>query len=278
MKFLIENYSDYTNTQSLYFSSVLKNLGHECNTYNQKGQSIYDALDKNNPDYFITHANLLTNDYVVYVNNEKSNIKLLLNVTGLTNEQVVDLDKNFDNDNINCPMFFTNMDQKLLPKIKHRKILAINDCADLNLLKTQSKLKYDMPKAFFLLDKLTYTEFNPHHTMTNIVKLKKDVDIFLPETQLSALYTNYAEVIFYGIKSYIPQSFFDAILLGCKVYYITDNNQPIDFIDAVLKPNSSLNYFDHNKMQDFNDIREYVKEKHSSQNRVKTLLSQLPKE
>jgi len=278
MKFLIENYSDYTNTQSLYFHSVLKNMGYDCNTYNQKNQSIYDALDKNSPNYFITHANLLTNDYVAYVTNEKSNIKLLLNVTGLTNDQVIDLDKNFDNDKINCPIFFTNIDQKLLPKIKYRRILTINDAADLNLFKTQSKLKYDMPKAFFVLDKLTYKESSPHHTMTNMVKLKNDVDIFLPETQLSALYTNYSEVIFYGIKSYIPQSFFDAILLGHKVYYITDNNQPIDFIDTVLKPNSSLNYFDHNKMQDFNDLREYVKEKHSSQNRVKTLLSQLPKE
>ena len=66
-------------------------------------------------------------------------------------------------------------------------------------------------------------------------------------------------------------------MLGHKTYYITKDKKSIDLIDTILKPESSLNYYEDNRMQDFSNLKNYIMEKHCGLNRVKTLLSQIPK-
>ena len=279
MKFIIENYSDPTHTQPLYLHDIInKDYDHESIFYDPGRESVYDILDKNNPDYYITDANILTQDFVTYQKNENPKIKLLLNVSSLSAEEINNLDKSLYSDHINCPLFFSKINQKKLPKIKNRRILQLSDAADTNISHIKNHLQYKIPKAFFILNSFKPKENGPHHIISNIQKLSKDADIILPETKLASLYKNYDEIIFYGIEDYIPQSFFDCLYLGCKVYYISENNEVNNLINILLKPDQSLNYRDKDRMTDFSKLHEYVKEKHCGQNRVKTLLSQIPKE
>ena len=279
MKFIIENYSDQTHTQPLYFHDVInKNEDHSSIMHDPSRDSVYDVLDKHTPDYYVTYANLLTQDFVVYQKNENKNIKLLLNVSYLSSDQIMTLDKNLHDDNVNCPLFFSNTNQNKLPKLRNRRILQLSDAADTNLSHVKTNLKYNLQKAFFILKSFKPQDDGPHHIITNIQQLNKDSDIVLPEAKLVSLYKNYDEIIFYGISDYIPQSFFDCLYLGCKVYYISDNTEVHNLINILLKPEQSLNYHDKDRMVDFSKLHAYVKEKHCGQNRVKTFLSQIPRE
>jgi len=278
MKFLIDNYYDGQNTQCLYFNSILAQLGHESRIYNAKDHSLYDILDIYKPDYYITHPNILSKDFISYSKNEKNNIKLILNTQQLQAEEIKLLDIYLKNDNVHCLLMISNLDNKNIPKLKYSKIAQILNCADENLLKLQPDIKYNIPKAYFVSSKYEAQESVPHHKITNIKELSALVDIYLPEMQLASLYSNYEEIIFPNMQNYIPQSFFDAIMLGKKVYFTSDDNNIIDLINVVLKPERSLNYNDNDRMQDFTSLKEYIKEKHYTINRVKTLLSQIPKE
>lgn len=277
MKFIVENYSDATTTQPLYFHHVLQNSSeHTSVLYEPKTISVYDILDRHNPDYYITHISLLTQDFVAYSNNENTSIRLLLNVSSLSSNDIIDLDIQLKNDKVNCPIFFTNIDQKKLPKLKNRRILTLSDAADNNLFVANASIKYSMNKAYFLADNFDPQDNSPHHIITTNSKLSKNADIVLPEAKLATIYKYYDEVIFCGLNNHIPQSFFDCLLSGCKVYYLNQNQDMVDLIQAVLKPEFSLDYTNKDRMTDFSALQKYVQEKHAGQNRVKMLLSQLP--
>jgi len=277
MKFIVENYSDPTTTQPIYLHEALnKNQEHSSILYEPNTQSVYDILDKHKPDYYITHLNMLTQDFISYNKYENQNIRLLLNVSNISNNDIIAIDSQLKYDNINCPLLFSNIDQKKLPKLKNRRILTLCDAADNNLDMITLNFKYHMNKAYFICDKFEHKDNSPHHIISNNQNLVKTADIILPEYQLASLYRYYDEVIFCGLKDHIPQSFFDCLLAGCKAYYISDNQDIICLINTILKPDGSLNYLDNNRMTDFANLHQYVKEKHCGQNRAKMLLSQLP--
>jgi hypothetical protein len=111
-------------------------------------------------------------------------------------------------------------------------------------------------------------------------QIKDDVDFCLPITMLSSIYSKYEEIIFTDITRSIPQYFFDAIYRGEKVYYdiLDDEKSKMadEIIGSVLKIGNGLNYNNPDKITDFSSLKKHVEEKHSSLNRTKTLLSQLP--
>lgn len=278
MKFLVENFSDQTSTQSLYLYDIINSYNeHTSVLYNGK-ESVYDTLDKNNPDYFITDIKSLTRDFISYNNDVNQNIKLLLNVSKLSNADIVELDKNLKLDNVNCPLLFSNINERKLPNLRNRRIITLGEAADRKIELIKTSIKYKVSRAYFILDHFTHDDKNPHHIITNNVNLRKDADICLQETHLASLYSNYDEIIFCGIKNYIPQSFFDCLILGCKAYYIANDEDTNVLINTILKPEKSLNYFDNNRMENFDNLLAYIKEKHCGENRVKKLLSQLPRE
>jgi hypothetical protein len=110
--------------------------------------------------------------------------------------------------------------------------------------------------------------------------MKDSVDFCLPITMLSSIYSKYEEIIFTEISNSLPQYFFDAIYHGEKVYYdIVDEAKSKladEIVGSVLKVGNGLNYNNPDKITDFTDLKKHIEEKHSSLNRTKTLLSQLP--
>lgn len=271
MKFVIENYSDQYHTQPLYFHKELVDQGHEATIYETNSSSVFDVLDRTHPDYYITHARLLKNDHIYYAKNNK--IKFLINVQHLTFQDINNLDGILHQNNIDCPFFFLNLNA--VPKVKHRNIIRIMDCADINLLDQKSNIKFQIPKAYMVDSSQNVDDKCPHHIISNNLELRETIDICLPEIQLGLFYSNYDEIIFLHSDNYITQSFFDSIMFGAKTYFLSNSADIKDMFNSVFK-DIDLSY--DKKFTNFEELRELVKEKHSPKNRIKTLLSQLPKE
>lgn len=276
MKFLIQNYASNHSTQALYLSNVINAENkHSARLWNSS-TSLYDAMDSEKPDYLITHGYKLSKEYFSYIKNEKSATKLLLNVDDVPQNTVTALEEALIGNNIDCCFFFSAN-----PNVKTKKIrfVRINNCFDSNLA-NHSNLSYKIDKAFIVNDKnqLEVNYDGSFHFLSCDANVKDYVDINLPEMNIASLYANYEEIIFRNIKEYVPQGFFDAIALGNKVYYESDDDEVHVMIDKLLKPEKSLNYNSEDKLLDFTKLKELIKDKHTCHNRTKTLLSQLPKE
>ena len=93
------------------------------------------------------------------------------------------------------------------------------------------------------------------------------------------MYKNYDEVIFEKIENFITQSFFDALHQCNKVYYEYAASEVEESIRKIFKLEGNvLDYNNESRLDNFESIKSIVEEKHKPINRVKTILSQLPKE
>lgn len=277
MRFLIENYASHDDTQAFYFYQALKSdNNHEAFLWQSGASSLYDILDKFKPDFFITHAYKLSKDLAHYINETDCRLKLLLSVRNLTQDMVCSIEDAVINSKIKCGFFFSNDGSIQTKKIR---FVHINDAYDDNLTKQQKSIDYDIDTAYIVNTEKDITVENKetYHFLSTNSNLKNVVDIVLPEINLSSLYSNYKEIVFRGLDKYIPQSFFDAIMLGNKVYYERSSGSIDEIINKMLKTDK-LKYDDSSRLEDFSDIRKHILDKHTSKNRAKTLLSQLPKE
>lgn len=276
MKFLIENYASVLDTQALYLhKAIAETTGNESVLWDSNTSSIYDVMDKERPDYYITSATRLSRDFAEYVKNEK-NIKLLLNVDYLTQETITGLEKSVLDSGIDCCFFFSSN-----PKASTRKIrfVHLNHAYDPNLKKVSKPIDYDIETAIFVMNENSIKEHTgTYHFISTNEKIKDKTDIVLPEHMLFCLYCNYSQVIFNDIESYIPQSFFDAAVESGAVYYYNVSDSCKESIKRLFKTDKTLDYNEEDRMKDFSKMKLYIKEKHMPENRVKTLLSQLPKE
>lgn len=261
MKFVIENYSNYSNTQPLYLNAALNDIENiESLIYETNSKSLFDFLDIHKPDYFISHAGILKSDHILYCK-ENKNVSLILSVQDLTEKDIHNIDHILNENNINCPLLFLN--NNVIPKTKYRNTIRLLDCADSNLSKQKSNIEYKIHRGYIINKYRDIKDKNPHHLLSTNIELKDKIDICLPEIHLASLYNNYDELIFLDIENHIPQSFFDAVFLGNKVSFVSQNKETIDMMQSVFK--DSVN------------IKNLIIEKHTEKNRVKTLISQLPK-
>lgn len=278
MNIVIDNYATSEDTQPLYFHNTLLSLGYESLLFDSKKDSIYDIFDKNNPDIYITHGYRITKDLIHYIVNNVCNTDILINIQGINSNNLLSISELFKNNNINSSFFFLNIDSNNLPTIKDRNIINICSAADINLLSQKNTIKYAVDKAIILTNKDSIKSYDgSYHNISMLESMKDDVDIVLPELMLAPLYSCYKNVIFRDFHGYIPQAFFDAIIFGCNVYFDIDDiqysNAMDNLITKILKPEKSLNFNDENKLDDFTKLKDFVMEKHTNHNRIKTLLS-----
>jgi len=279
MKIAIENFSTTADTQCLYLSDAFNSLGHESIIFDQTKNSIYDIFDSYRPDIFIAHAFRLSNDVLHYIENNSCDLDILLNVSQIPTNTIINFDQLFDEKNITSSFFFTSSDSKDLPKRK-RNILSLRHAADTNLLKMNPSIIYSIDKAIFLYDKIDVKDYGEtYHTIANDPHLNDIVDIYLPEMSLAPLYKFYNEIIFTDFKGFFPQAFFDAIAMGTKVYFDIIETRKIEELNGALnklfKEDVNLIYSDKNKLSNFTQLYNSVLEKHSPINRAKSILSNI---
>jgi hypothetical protein len=276
MKFLIENYANPFDTQSLYLHKGFLSLGYESVLWDGNTCSIYDIMDKEKPDYYITSAHRLSKDFAHYSkNNDKA--KLILNVDHVSQAIIDSIEQSIVDSGMNCGFLFSSTYDVVTKKLR---FVHTNNAHDSNLSKNVNTVDYAIDKAIFIDSKEEIQQYDgTYHVLSNNDKIKEDADIVLPEHMMFSLYKNYKEIIFRNItESFIPQSFFDAIAFGNKVYCENIDQQTEERLAKLFKLNNeSFDYNSPNKIQNFETVKSTIQEKHLPLNRAKTLISQLPK-
>lgn len=269
MKFLIDNYTTNNSTEALYLFHAI-NAMEEHSALMSNNNSLYDLFDKFKPNVYVTHANMLTKAYNQYIKeNPSTNIKLALSVYGFDQSNLSELENLLLENKIDCHLLFSSDDLIC----KKYNFLRLQQAADINL--NANSLKYNIPKAFVVTKKEHILQHDgSYHILSTNKNLTNLIDIVLPEINLATIYHNYNEIIFTNIETSIPQGFFNALLLSNRVYY-TANNPDIDnLFDKIFKCGNRLNYLNKDKLDNFDDIKTLVKEKHLPINRAKSFLSQ----
>jgi len=281
MKFAIDNYLTNEDTQCAFLNKNLTDLGYQCVLFDSTQNSIYDTFDQHNPDIYITHGNKVSSDLIHYIKNNNADIDVLINIHKMIPEHIQILNNTFKQHQIKSSFLFTFEPlSESLKNIIDFNIIQISNCADSNLMSIDNNLNYSIEKAIVYFSESDIKIYQGTYHNIGIYKLD-GLDFILPEMKLATLYKNYSEVIFRNISKYIPQGFFDAILAGCRVYYDIDNHEEEKVfesqINKLFKPEKSLNFNSKEKLKDFSDIQNLVKNKHLDTNRTKTLLSNIRK-
>jgi hypothetical protein len=278
MKFLIENYAGYESTQPLYFHKHINDYEEHSCVIRQNNTSVFDAFDTINPDVYIASAHTLSRDSVMYLRDNKGkDIKLLICTDGLSNEEFQSLEGVLKKNDVNCHFYFNSSESH---NSKRSRVVQIRNAVDINL-EPALKIDYRIQKAIFVNKS---SKIKNHQGTFHVVsvnrQMKDNVDFCLPITMLASIYSKYEEIIFTEITNSLPQYFFDAIYRGEKVYYdiIDEEKSKLadEIVGSVLKVGNGLNYNNPDKITDFTELKKIIEEKHSSLNRTKTLLSQLP--
>jgi hypothetical protein len=281
MNFAIDNYLTNEDTQCAFFNKSLIDLGHNCVLFDSQQSSIYDTFDKNNPDVYVTHGNKISNDLIHYIKSNDVNIDPLINIHKMLPQHIKILSDTFKKNEIKSSFFFTceSISESLKNSIDFN-VIQISNCADSNLMSIQNSINYSIEKAIVYFNKSELKSYEGTYHNVGNHKIE-GLDFFLPEMKLATLYKNYSTIIFRNISQYVPQGFFDAILSGCKVYYDIDNEDEEKAFESqvnkLFKPEKSLNFNSKDKLTDFSDIHNVVKDKHLDKNRTKTLLSNIRK-
>lgn len=267
MKFLISDYSSPDNTEALYFNTTLNYIG--CmSTIWKHDISAFDIFDITQPDIYITHINMLHNDSIAYLSQNK-NVDLILNITGIKNTDLNKLDSILKEQNITPKFYFSNNPNHNLES--KNNIMTILHGTDLYL--TPSKdIEYNIDCGIFVS---IPENVKPHgetfHYISNNKSMENIADIVLPITNLSSIYGNYNKLIFKYFNSYFNQVFFDASYYGKSIYIDTVDSSHTNALSKLLGEDNLCNLNNENS----GIINHIIKKKHTCLHRTKTLISQL---
>jgi len=282
MKFIIDNYTTTSSSQALYFAEHIHAMEeHEVYMLKQGKESIFDAFDRFGPDVYITSTNLLSRDAVMYMTQQK-NINLIVSINGTNNNDVLEIESAILESKINCPFFISNLRDDKQPMTKKIKVIRFMESVDTNF-DTEVSIDYNIDKLVVAGKESPNIRnyYGTFHVASQAKELANIADLCLPINILSPLLENYKEVVFQEFGNYIPQLFFHSLAIGKPTYYDLEDQEKADMVDdtcdKVFGVGNKLNYSCVDKITDFKDLQEKVLAKHTSRNRVKSLLSQIPK-
>ena len=273
MNFIVGNYTSFIQTEPMYINATLGSIGCKSTVWNPSQISAYDIFDLIKPNYYITHITKIMDDVISYVQ-ENGNVELILNITGVTQEIVTQAEQFLKEKNIPIAFLFTNAED---PDIKSKaRLVKIGLGADIFLNTGSLRYSIDIGQIVSSKDQIKNYDCSYHSISCN-KSLEDSVDICLPIYQLSNIYSNYKEIAFRGFESIIPQSFYDAVFYGNKVYCdIDDINTKSELSDKIKKVlRTEIDICDKNTV-DSSELRRKILDRHTCLHRVKSLLSQLP--
>ena len=288
MKALVQNYTAVNTTEPLYFSECLNAVGIETTTWKRQDVSAFDMFDLAQPNLFISHYSLVTNDIIKYLA-ANNHVDCVLNISGASQQHVDTLYGIFQQNKIKCPFVFTNQPTKLNGLIGGKtKLISIMHGADyflrqqgLNIIKYNIELgivtNYSCKND---LQKLT-DNYRTYHYLTH--EEAPESDIVSPVLHMYPLYSNYLQTVIAYDEMSIPQSFFDALLYGHEAYLLPRSSQQKErlsgAVKSVIKTAVDLvNTPDHIPKVgtvDFSSVKQRILSNHTCFHRVKRLLSKL---
>jgi hypothetical protein len=279
MRFLVTDFETSQSTEAAYLSHELNEYEDHQSILISPRDSIYDYGDKFRPDFIISSLNALSRATIDYLSDNK-HIKFILHTGDSLLKRVLEIESLLIDKNINCAFMFNNIKPIITKEIP---FVRVGSGADIGLINSKTEKHFKYPKALFLTKNATYNHISQFfakdemfHVLTN-VKSDGHIDIYRPENLMIPLYRSYDEIIFIGLSDNLPQAFLDTLAMGIKTYYISESNKVKEAISKVLGSGIDLDYNSPSRCEDFSSIRQTVITKHTSINRAKSILSQIPK-
>lgn len=267
MKFLISDYSSDHSTEPLYLNTIFNAIG--CtSTISPYNLSAFDAFDLTNPDVFITHYSKITRDVVYYLK-DRPEIDLIVNITGLSQDNLNEIESVLYNNRIKPLFFFINTYDHPL-KSNKTNINVILHGAD--ILFGEIKKIFSIEYGIFVNKE---SNMNPvgttYHYLSTHKELEKTADIVMPTHKLTHFYPSYKHIVFRYFDNILPQAFFDSAYYGKCVFYDIQDRSILDTHLQKLFGESGLCTNEQN-----GNVSDKIKLKHTCLHRAKSFLSQLP--
>ncbi len=267
MKTLIQNYSSGLSTEAMYFNQCLREGGLESHIWADGQISAFDIFDAVKPDIFISHYKFITTDIIKYLKQAK-NIPMVLNVTGINEQEIQQVENLYEENNIKTPFIFTNS-YDCIEKFKPKKLKLVNILPSVDVflppvptIDFQIDLAIIGTKTNSLIDEVTKSKHSYHLLSLGVEEESFDLPIDLKS--LGGLYDKYKEIILIDDVSIVSsQIFFETSLKARKLSVKVSQSQQ-STLDRIV---STL--FD--KGSDSNSIRQQIKKKHTSFNRTARL-------
>jgi hypothetical protein len=257
MKIILENYSDDSTTEPMYFAECLNRVGCETALWNLDKTSAFDIYDIVSPDVVVVNLSSITID-LFKVLRGKSNTELVVNVSGASQDEILALEVATKSNRINCSLIFGDGTDQYKTNLKYLQVLK---GADIFLQKQANVI------PGFLIDKAFMIEEDDEVSSTgcyHIIGLSRGIkcDIAVPISAFYQLCKNYKEIIIKKTTTGLTQFFFDAHFYGGNVSIETGGKNKSE-IDELL----SL-HFDE-------DVQRSIKTKHTCTRRVARWLQKI---
>jgi hypothetical protein len=279
MKLLIQNYSNSCSNQPMYLNECISRIGGNSKLWNLNDQiSIYDKLDTENPDVVIASFQTIQQDLISYLTNNNK-IKLIVDITGINQNILDNLDGLIARQNIECP-FFISQDYKFLTNIecKSRKVLNLLPCYDIFATKTQTP-DYNIQAAVVSnrtsdVFKKACKLYETYHKIAVTDNPDLDFDIQANILNMNSLYDKYEEFVLAGDVNFTcSQVFFDGFIKSKKLTVKVPSEQK-ELFNQVL----ATLFYEEGSEPNLDNIKNQIKKYHSCFNRSSLLLKELGQE
>jgi len=268
MKILIKDYSSEHSTEPHYLNTIFNMI--ECNsTLWNNNLSTFDMFDLVKPDIYLTHFHHINKDVMLYLA-ENRDIDLILNITGMSQDQLQKLESIFIDAKINPALLFVNQYDPPIHSKKYN-IVPILHGADI-FLPHQPK-EYDIECAIFVNNKEQIKPMgDTYHCISNNSELQENADIIFPIHMLAGIYHNYNKCVIRYFNNVFSQLFFDAAIRIPTFFDISNRESLNKNLSKLLGSDEYCNIDNLNS----GSIADKIKSKHTCLHRAKSVLSQLP--
>ncbi|NBP14747.1 hypothetical protein EBU95_10170 [bacterium] len=267
MKAIVQNYVTAFSTESMYITETINRISGCSAAYWKNNISAYDIFDTVKPDVFFTHASFLKKDTVEYLSNN-ANIECVFNITGLNQDVVNNINNLIKDQNIKCPLLYTNeLNKNLKSKINLQYIPLGFDQYN-PIIHDIPEYKIDLGCFSISKEVVVPEEFKTYHILGSV----SNADIKSTILEIPSLCTRYKNFVICDDSNIVSQAFYTSLYYGTPTYYHTSNEKIKQAIKNITK---CENTFDINNKEEYQwkDIQEQIKSKHTGANRVKTMFS-----
>lgn len=276
MKILLHDYSSELTTEPRYLTVALQHCGIEAHLWNDSRVSAFDMFDKTQPEVFVSHYTIITPDIIKYLE-QHNQIQLVVNVTGMSDSQIVDFEKFVAEKNINVPFVFTNSFGGTKP-LTNLRYESIAPAFDLFAIQRSPYVEPLCPRAVFARKYNDAVEYEikdggVYHTV-QFTNGDIDTPFDIRSNVMSAheLYKKYQSFTLVGDMDFCSsQLFFDMTINATNITVKTDT---VPFEQFLLKVFKDTNSEEDIALQ----IRSQIKNHHTPFHRAETLMSHLKNE
>jgi len=275
MKILFHNYSDEITTEPAYLFQALQKSGLDAHFWSDRNVGAYDTFDQIQPDVFVSNFRNITPDIVKYLE-QSPRINLVLNVTGISDAQMQEVEGFLEAKKIDVPFVFTNsFSHKPLPKtrLKCERIFPAFD-----LFRVRQGVAVDLVCKEAVLSR----EFNGHlekqlakkevYHLIQVTEGEKDAnfDLRVNASSIQELSQYYKEVSLVGDTDFCSsQLFFDLNFNAHNISVtVEDQENFTKFLSTVFKEDESNEDL---ALQ----IKDQMKARHTPFHRAATFLKHL---